>query len=111
MDVQRMLDVRITSAEPNCLSGTPDANHSLLCRDVGRTINSAAYTSNTAMTVESCVAYCTSNGYQYAGVEYYQECCKSWSSALRGDHVASRSSMAPPSSGAPPWLKKFKNSH
>ena len=83
MDVQRMLDVRITLAEPNCLSGTPGANHSLLCRDVGRTINAAAYTSNTAMTVESCVAYCTSNGYQYAGVEYYQECCKSWSSALR----------------------------
>ena len=47
------------------------------CRDVGRTINAAAYTSNTAMTVESCVSYCASNGYQYAGVEYYQECCKS----------------------------------
>ncbi len=28
-----------------------------------------------AMTVESCVSYCANLGYQYAGVEYYQECC------------------------------------
>ncbi|KAH8892639.1 galactose oxidase [Thozetella sp. PMI_491] len=42
--------------------------------DVGRTLDAAGYTNNTGMTVESCVAFCGVRGYQYAGVEYYQEC-------------------------------------
>ncbi|KAF9220620.1 copper radical oxidase-like protein [Gyrodon lividus] len=41
-----------------------------------RTLSSAAYTSTTAMTVESCISFCStgSNSYVYAGAEYAQEC-------------------------------------
>lgn len=28
------------------------------------------------MTDESCIAYCTKNGYIYAGTEYSSQCCK-----------------------------------
>jgi hypothetical protein len=48
-----------------------------LFSDVGRTLSSASYTDNIAMTVESCISFCGNRGYQYAGTEYYQECCKS----------------------------------
>lgn len=41
-----------------------------------RTLTGASYTNNTAMTEESCIAFCDSNGAYYAGVEYSQECCK-----------------------------------
>lgn len=42
----------------------------------GRLFNGAAYTNATAMTVESCVAFCSSQKtpQQYAGVEFGQEC-------------------------------------
>ncbi|KAH9946755.1 hypothetical protein B0H21DRAFT_388973 [Amylocystis lapponica] len=39
-----------------------------------RTLTGAYYTSTTNMTVESCVDYCNSQSYIYAGVEYAQEC-------------------------------------
>ena len=47
-----------------------------------RTLYSAAYNDGTAMTEESCIAYCSGKGYSYAGVEYSQECCKSSSTSL-----------------------------
>ncbi len=28
------------------------------------------------MTVESCISFCTSKGFQYAGTEYSAECCE-----------------------------------
>lgn len=41
-----------------------------------RTLGSASYTDNAAMTDESCITYCTNQGYIYAGTEYSSECCK-----------------------------------
>jgi hypothetical protein len=41
---------------------------------VGRTLTGGGYTSATAMTDESCIAYCEKAGYIYAGTEYSQEC-------------------------------------
>lgn len=43
-------------------------------RDVGRTISEATYTDTQNMTDESCISYCSSKGFQYAGTEYSQEC-------------------------------------
>lgn len=40
-----------------------------------RTLNAAA-TAGATMTEESCVTYCNTNGYIYAGVEYADECCE-----------------------------------
>lgn len=45
--------------------------------DVGRTINADGFTNNTGMTDEACINYCANKGYQFAGTEYYQECCRS----------------------------------
>ncbi len=42
----------------------------------GRTLNGPGYANGTAMTQESCVTFCDSQGYNFAGVEYSQECCK-----------------------------------
>ncbi|KAF4631376.1 hypothetical protein G7Y89_g6750 [Cudoniella acicularis] len=42
--------------------------------DVGRTINQAGYDDNAAMTQESCINYCSTQGYIYAGVEYSSQC-------------------------------------
>ncbi|KAH8900419.1 glyoxal oxidase like protein [Thozetella sp. PMI_491] len=42
--------------------------------DVGRTIGDASYTDQISMTDESCIAFCASKGYRYAGTEYYHEC-------------------------------------
>lgn len=43
--------------------------------DVGRTLTGGGYTDNVAMTDESCINYCNSGGFIYAGTEYAQECC------------------------------------
>jgi hypothetical protein len=58
------------------LSIPPDFTESSLVRDVGRTINQASYTSNTAMTDEACITYCSNLGYIYAGTEYSSQCCE-----------------------------------
>lgn len=42
-----------------------------------RSLNAGGYTNGTGMTDESCVAYCYSKGYNYAGTEYSSQCCKS----------------------------------
>ena len=42
-----------------------------------RTLASASYTNTTGMTEESCISYCSTLGYIYAGTEYSQECCGS----------------------------------
>jgi hypothetical protein len=39
----------------------------------GRALRGTSMTS-ASMTIDMCVAYCTSNGYSMAGVEYAQEC-------------------------------------
>jgi hypothetical protein len=45
---------------------------------VGQSFNSGT------LTEESCMNFCLSNGYNYAGVEYSQECCKSSSLIAAG---------------------------
>ncbi len=42
--------------------------------DVGRTLGAAAYADDKGMTIESCIAFCSSSGLQYAETEYSQEC-------------------------------------
>lgn len=37
-----------------------------------RSLTGAAFTDTTAMTVESCVNFCDSKGFIYAGVEFSQ---------------------------------------
>ncbi|KIM38445.1 hypothetical protein M413DRAFT_30263 [Hebeloma cylindrosporum] len=39
-----------------------------------RTLRTAAFTDVNNMTIESCIAFCTPGGYQYAGVEFSREC-------------------------------------
>jgi len=42
------------------------------CSDstANRTLRTAAFTDVNNMTIESCIAFCTPNGYQYAGLEF-----------------------------------------
>ena len=40
-----------------------------------RTLSGPAYTNTTGMTVGSCIAFCNTQYYIYAGLEYAQECC------------------------------------
>jgi hypothetical protein len=56
--------------------------------DVGRTIDAAGYTDGVAMTVESCINFCSTKGLQYAGIEYAQEC-------YCGSTLAATSKQAP----------------
>lgn len=44
--------------------------------DVGRTIEAAVLNADN-MTIERCLAFCTDQFYPYAGVEYFEQCCKS----------------------------------
>ncbi|KAF8961440.1 WSC domain-containing protein [Flammula alnicola] len=39
-----------------------------------RTLKTASFTDVNNMTIESCIAFCTPNGYQFAGVEFSREC-------------------------------------
>lgn len=41
-----------------------------------RTLTGAEFTNTTGMTVESCVSFCDSQSFIYAGVEFSQECCR-----------------------------------
>jgi hypothetical protein len=52
-------------------------------RDVGRTLTGGGYDDNVAMTVESCISYCTTAGFTYAGTEYSTQCCKSSTQVYR----------------------------
>jgi hypothetical protein len=73
-------------------------------RDVGRTLTQGGYDDNVAMTDESCIAYCSMEGYIYAGTEYSSQCCKfisqlTWmelTMADCGNFLASGSGPAPP---------------
>jgi hypothetical protein len=40
----------------------------------GRTLTGGGYTDDAGMTAQTCIAYCTSHGFQYAGTEYSVEC-------------------------------------
>jgi hypothetical protein len=54
----------------------------------GRTINSAGYADGAAMTIQSCLAFCQSKGFPYAGVEYSVECFCGSSLAANAAQVA-----------------------
>jgi len=41
-----------------------------------RTLPSASYANTTGMTVETCIGFCASQYWIYAGTEYAQECCR-----------------------------------
>ena len=53
-----------------------------------RALTVSSYTSGTAMTEESCIAYCGGKGTAYAGIEYASEC-------YCGNILDSTSSAAP----------------
>ncbi|KAK7924877.1 WSC domain-containing protein [Apiospora marii] len=57
----------------------------------GRTLSSDNKYDQGKMTVEECLAYCDSNGYRYAGAEYYYQC-------FCGDTIATGSKMVADSS-------------
>src|SRR4051812_39032071 len=67
------------------LSGAIREIHSLLLipttdmfsSDVGRTLSGATYDNATSNTIETCINYCSINGYVYAGTEYSSQCCMS----------------------------------
>ncbi|KAK5107086.1 hypothetical protein LTR62_001870 [Meristemomyces frigidus] len=64
---------------PNQPYGLPGFEYLGCYNDTGpgggyRTLNSLQYSNYSFMTVEFCQQYCTEKGYQYAGVEYAQEC-------------------------------------
>jgi len=40
----------------------------------GRALTGAAYTSTTDMTIENCISFCDGQDFNYAGLEWYQEC-------------------------------------
>jgi hypothetical protein len=61
--------LRVCLAEVCCLNGAH------WNRDVGRTLSGGGYDDNAAMTIESCINYCNSAGFIYAGTEYTDECC------------------------------------
>lgn len=44
----------------------------------GRALQGSSYVNSTSMTQESCIAFCASGGFNYAGAEYGSECCKSY---------------------------------
>ena len=48
-----------------------------------RTLGAASYSDNAAMTDESCIAFCSSKNYVYAGTEYSSQCCQLLSHASR----------------------------
>ncbi|KAH8891648.1 glyoxal oxidase like protein [Thozetella sp. PMI_491] len=61
----------------------------------GRTLQDASYADGAAMTDESCIAFCTSKGFQYAGTEYSSECyCGSALAAGAGVAPAAECTMA-----------------
>ena len=53
-------------------AGTDSSTNS----DVGRTIEAATLNADN-MTIQACLAFCTDQYYPYAGVEYFEQCCKS----------------------------------
>ncbi|KAE8446194.1 hypothetical protein EG329_012419 [Mollisiaceae sp. DMI_Dod_QoI] len=55
--------------------------------DVGRTLTGLSYSNTTSMTDESCVDYCDSNAFIYAGTEYSSQC-------FCGDTIASTALVA-----------------
>jgi hypothetical protein len=60
------------------LLGHADNCGKLICilnSDVGRTLTAGGYNDDTLMTIETCISYCSNRGLQYAGLEYYHECC------------------------------------
>ncbi|KAL7277999.1 hypothetical protein ACG7TL_007952 [Trametes sanguinea] len=68
-----MVRVRQAPATPNI----PGTNYTFLgCfTDQGaRTLGGATFTNTTGMTVESCVSFCSSQDFNFAGLEFAQEC-------------------------------------
>jgi hypothetical protein len=68
------LDKRVATV-PTTLPGTWQYQGCYI--DFGpRTLSGPSYTTKQAMSVESCINYCDSVGYIYAGTEWSQECCE-----------------------------------
>lgn len=40
-----------------------------------RSLGSANFVNTTGMTVESCVSFCSAQNFNFAGLEFAQECC------------------------------------
>jgi hypothetical protein len=80
-----------------------------------RTLTGSVYTSANSMTQESCVGYCTSLSYGYAGVEYSGECyCSNYIASTGLPAAISDCSMgcngnATESCGGPNRLNLFYN--
>lgn len=70
--VPGMLHVRLSSTLSR-------VRPTLICttnRDQGaRSLGGATFTNTTGMTVESCVAFCSAQSFNFAGLEFAQECC------------------------------------
>ena len=51
-----------------------------------RSLGGATFVNTTGMTVESCVAFCSAQDFNFAGLEFAQECCTRASSEI-GDKM------------------------
>ena len=72
MEVYRMLHVRVWLLTTLDWTDTNDSEGS-----GSRALTAASYTNTTGMTEESCVNFCNTKSFIYAGVEYGSECCTS----------------------------------
>ncbi|KAL0956983.1 hypothetical protein HGRIS_003084 [Hohenbuehelia grisea] len=54
-----------------------------------RTLSGASYVDSHNMTIETCVAFCQNGGYNYAGVEFGQECYCDHALQLEGKQTTS----------------------
>ncbi|KAK5663389.1 hypothetical protein OQA88_3817 [Cercophora sp. LCS_1] len=66
----------------------------------GRTIGAAGYANGTDMTIESCIGFCETRGFPYAGVEYSVECFCGSTLAPAAAQVASTDCSMPCSGDA-----------
>ena len=105
----------LTLMAPVVLAGTIHFNRQLTKRDLtpasdlpgswsyygcysdsvsARVLSGASYSDDSAMTDESCVNYCNSKGYSFAGVEYAQECYCGYGLASSSTSYAGDCTMA-----------------
>ncbi|KAH9896068.1 hypothetical protein C8Q73DRAFT_463729 [Cubamyces lactineus] len=68
-----MIRARQAPATPS-IPGTKYAFLGCFTDQGARSLGGATYTNTTGMTVESCVSFCSSQDFNFAGLEYAQEC-------------------------------------
>ena len=61
-------------AERSEMVAFPPGASANFCLVSGRALTGSSYSSNTAMTIEACSAYCAENNYALAGLEYSSQC-------------------------------------